>query len=362
MTTPPDSRAIAFDAHGAPDYAELSALGLQPDDVLDFSVNSNPFGPSPAVLAALASVPLDRYPDRECLALRAALAERHTRDPDCIVCGNGVADLLWLLAAALLRPGDDVLVLGPTFGEYARSARLFGAAVHEHRAAEAAQFVHDLAAIGGTLAARQWRLVYLCNPNNPTGTIIPLATIATWAAAHPECIFVIDEAYQPFVSGMLSAISLKPANLLVLRSMTKDYALAGLRLGYAVAAPAIIDRLAHMRPPWQVNALAQAAGLAALADAEWYAARLAELRASAADLRAGLAGAGYPMLPAHTHYGLVRVGDAAAFRRRLLQQHAIQVRDCTSFGLPAWVRIASRTPADNAHLLAALDTEAAHDG
>ncbi|NDJ78122.1 MAG: aminotransferase class I/II-fold pyridoxal phosphate-dependent enzyme, partial [Chloroflexi bacterium] len=115
--------------HGALDFNELDHLGLEPDAILDFSVNSNPFGPSPMVRDVLQTVPLDRYPDRESLALRRTLAERFNVQLDQIVVGNGTAELLWLIALAFIRPGDHVLIIGPTFDEYARAAALMGAQV-----------------------------------------------------------------------------------------------------------------------------------------------------------------------------------------------------------------------------------------
>ncbi len=342
--------------HGALDYAELAQQALRADQVIDFSENSNPFGPSPAVRTALAVADPAHYPDRECLLLRAALAEHLGISAAKIVMGNGTAELLWLIAFVFLRATDKVLILAPTFGEYARVAQLMGAQVTFWQAKAADNFAVDEAAVGVQLNQLQPRLVFLCNPNNPTGVVIPPATIRAWATAHRQTLFVVDEAYLAFVPDMPSAYALGLPNLLIVRSMTKDYALAGLRLGYALGLPSLIAGIAQVRIPWSVNALAQAAGMAALHDQVYLRHSLARLYAAKAELVAGLIDCGLSPLPSNTPYMLIHVGDGAAFRQRLLP-HGLIVRDCASFGLPAYVRIATHQPHENQTLLAHLSKE-----
>jgi len=339
--------------HGALDYAELERLGLEPEAALDFSVNSNPYGPSPAVREALQHVPLDRYPDREALAVRRALAERLDVSPDRILVGNGTSELLLLVALAFLRRGDRVLVLEPTFEEYARVAGLMGARVERWTASPERDFAVDPVAVAACLQRLEPRLVFLCNPNNPTGTALAPEIIAAWAQTHPRTLFVVDEAYLAFAPGLGSALSVGADNVLVLRSMTKDYALAGLRLGYAVGHLDVIAALARVRPPWNVNALAQAAGLAALSDGEHLRTTLTKIAQAKEALVGRLREIGLHPLPSAVHFFLVPVGDGAAFRQALLR-HGILVRDCASFGLPAYVRIATRKPEENARLLDAI--------
>jgi histidinol-phosphate aminotransferase len=347
MTTPPVQ-------HGAPDYVELEALGLAPGDVLDFSVNSNPYGPSPMVDQALRAVALDRYPDREAIALRRALARYHGDvSLSQIVVGNGTAELIWLVAQAFLRPGDRVLIVGPTFGEYQRVAALMGAEVVTWTASTKRAFAIEPEEVSRGIGSRGPRLVFLCNPNNPTGTALSLEIVADWARAYPATLFVVDEAYRAFTTGVASATELALENVLVLRSMTKDYALAGLRLGYAVGGEPIIGALLRVRPAWNVNGLAQAAGLAALSDQVHLQRTLKELSGAKQSLVIDLEDKGWKPLPSAVHFFLLPVGDGAAFRRELLI-HRIQVRDCASFGLPAHVRIATRRPEENALLLEAL--------
>lgn len=356
QTLPQPRPAIAATAethHGAIDYVELETLGMSPGSVLDFSVNSNAFGPSPKVADALRSVPLDVYPDREALALRRALAQRLDVNIDSIIAGNGTAELILLTALAYVQPRDRVLIVGPAFGEYARAARLLGATALQYTAPAETGFAVDPSAVAALVRRRRPRLLFVCRPNNPTGSLLPLSDLAAWADAAPATLLIVDEAYLAFANGARSALDLQRSNILILRSMTKDYALAGLRLGYAVGDVRVIGALRQTRPAWNVSALAQAAGLAALADQDHVTRTLAHIQAAKVALVAGLRQQGLSPLPSCVHFFLASVGDAAQFRRRLLRS-GILVRDCASFGLPAHIRIATRTHADNARLLHAI--------
>ena len=195
--------------------------------------------------------------------------------------------------------------------------------------------------------------MFLCNPNNPTGAVLPSEAVAAWARSHPETLFVVDEAYLPFSPHVGSVLEIAADNVLVLRSMTKDHGLAGLRLGYAVGSPTLVEALRRVQPPWSVNALAQAAGVAALRDPVYYERSMNRLAAAKESLCAGLTSLGLPPLPSAAPFFLVRVGDGAAFRRALVP-HGILVRDCASFGLPAHVRLCPRRPEENERLLAVI--------
>ena len=339
--------------HGGLDLGELRALGLRPEDVLDFSTNVNPYGPSPAVREALAGVPLERYPDRECLELRAALSESLDVSPDRILSGNGASELIWLAALTFVRPGARVLVLGPTFCEYARVAGLMRARVTTWRARQEQGFLPRSGEIADILEHLQPRLVFLCNPNNPTGAVLPPGEIVAWARRYPRTLFVVDEAYLPFADGLDSVLTFAAENVLVLRSLTKDCGLAGLRLGCAVGPDCLIARLRRAQPPWSVNGLAQAAGVAALRDVAHRRDCLERLARAKAELVIGLARLGLSPVASAAHFFLLRVGDGAAFRLALLRR-GILVRDCASFGLPAYVRIAARRPEENERLLTVM--------
>ena len=349
----PEIENLPSAAHGALDFAELERMGLDPDGVLDFSVNGSPYGPSPKALEALSHLPVERYPDREALALRRALAGRLGLSVDQLVVGNGSSELLWLVALAFIRSRDKVFILGPTYGEYARAAALMGASIEALAASPEDDFVPDLEEVGHCLRSVRPRVVFLCSPNNPTGVVLPPDVIAGWAHTHPDALFVVDEAYLAFTPGVSSVLCIGAKNVLALRSMTKDHALAGLRLGYAAGCKKVVEAVARVRPPWNVNALAQAAGLAALVDEGFLRDSLAGLRGAKDELVSDLAALSFEPVPSETHFFLMHVGDGGAFRSRLLAR-AIQVRDCASFGLPAYVRIAARRPEENWRLVDAL--------
>jgi threonine-phosphate decarboxylase len=353
-------RDVPLAVHGAPDHAELRRLGLRPADVLDFSSNINAYGPSPLVRDAIARTPLDCYPDDETLALRATLAEHLNVSPQCILVGNGSSEVIWLAALAFLRPLDRMLILGPTYAEYGRVAALMGARLKIPLAQEKNDFVLPPAEISDVLESWRPRFVFFCNPNNPTGTVLGTEIIGRFVHNHPHTLFLVDESYLTFVSGLDSAADAERDNVLVLRSMTKDYALAGLRLGYTVANEELISALVRVRPPWSVNAIAQAAGIAALRDEEHLRRSLEQLAAAKGELMAALTQLGMKVLPSAAPFLLVRVGNGAAVRRTLLHK-GILVRDCASFGLPEYIRICTRRPEENARLVAALG-EVTHAG
>ncbi len=347
--------------HGAFDYDELRQLGYSPDEVIDFSVNSNPYGPPPGVREAIMGVPLDRYPDRECIALREKLAERHSSSVEHFVFGNGTAELLNLVATAFVRPGDRAVVLQPSFSEYARAVGLMGGHVETYVIPKTT-FEVDYDVFEALLRRVQPRVCMICSPNNPTGVHFAWDEIEDLSEIFKDTLWVIDEAYaqftQPPNSGSVLGNALDGGgvygNLLVIRSLTKDYALAGLRLGYAIGHPDIIEAVRRVRPAWNVNGMAQAAGLAALDQDEWLRDTVNKLHEDKQTLVAGLNNLGYAPRSSSVHYFLVNVENGAAFRAKLLK-HKIMVRDCASFGLPEYVRIATRTPEDNAKLLAAVE-------
>lgn len=341
--------------HGACDHAELAELGLRPEALLDFSSNINPFGPPPGVRTALAALDPAPYPDRSCLHLRQRLAERHGCAPEQILPGNGANELIHLIARALLNAGDPVLVLGPTYGEYAHACHLVEAQVVEMHTHRSTDFRPDRAALVAVAARLRPRLIWLCSPNNPTGVSLPpqdLLTLAAVCAAHAGYL-VLDQSYADLQqSGAAPPEGAQPPNVLRLHSLTKSYALAGLRLGYLLAPPELVRRIGAYQPTWSVNSAAQVAGLAALDDPTFRSTSIAELWAAGAKLQMSISDLGLQVWRADLPFLLVQTGDGAATRAALLRQGCL-VRDCASFGLPEWVRVAPRRQADNARLLEA---------
>jgi histidinol-phosphate aminotransferase len=325
-------RGMPAVAHGSVSAAELRAYGFRTEQVLDFSVNTNPLGPVASVLRAVAETDWSRYPGDDEPLLREALARHNRVAADQVVLGNGSVELMWLVALASLNPGDPASVVGPTFGEYARA----------------------IGVAGGRLVDAGAKLAFVCNPNNPTGQYRTRADIEQMAAGGALC--VLDEAYVAFVDDAWdSADLLELGNVVILRSMTKDHALPGLRLGYALASPEIARAMESVKPPWSVNAGALRAGLAALEpDAVEHVSHARRVVRSAREmLTHGLQQRGFGVQPSAANFVLIEVGDGKAFRQALLP-HGIVVRDCASFGMPASVRIACRPIADCERLLSVV--------
>jgi histidinol-phosphate aminotransferase len=323
------------------------------EQVIDFSVNSNPFGPAPQVKEALRAVDISTYPDRECSRLRKMLASFHDLPEDILLAGNGTSELIWLIAQAFLKAGDRVLIVGPTFGEYRRAARAQAAEISEVRA-QAPLFQIPLEEIMAQIEANRPRLVFLCNPNNPTGQCLPPVLIRKLVTALPAgCLLVLDEAYRAFSDGF-TPVDFMDERCIRLCSMTKDFALAGLRLGYALAYPDIIRQMKRRQPAWSVNAPAQAAGCAALEQLDYYRQTLLHLQGYQATFFAGLQAAGFFVVPSRVHFGLVLLDVPATEVREGLLRQSLLVRDCASFGLPQAMRVSTHLPVENDRLIAAL--------
>ena len=370
MTAATDSSPAtpARPVHGGIKPAELRALGLRPQDCLDFSASVSPLGPPDGVAAAIAAVNLAAYPDPHCLDLTEAIARRHRRDgvaPANIIVGNGSTEIIHLLARAYIGtppPGcsPSALLLTPTYGEYDGAVRLAGGALISQNAARSPTgFRWDIDAAAATLTARRPALAFICNPNNPTGALLEpddLSRLAQ-AARAAGALLVVDEAYINLSERHNDATALRLAAagspVIALRSMTKDYALTALRLGYAIAPPPVIARLAAWQPDWSVNGLAQAAGIVALADDAYLPRARAAVAASLQCLTGRLAALGIRCYPAAANFVLASVGDAAGWRAALMRR-GLFVRDCASFGLPDCIRIGLRPVPDCIRLADAI--------
>lgn len=303
----------------------------------DFSTNANPLGPCPAVLSAVRGADLTRYPDPLYTSLRAELAAHHATTPDRIVVGAGASELILRLVRA--TPGP-VLLLGPTFSEYARCAAIEGRRVLEARTPEAF--------LDGQRSHRG--LGFICWPNNPTGEIWPLEFLRAAAAIGDVAV---DLAYAP-LSPYLAEAEAAAAQAIRLYAPNKSFGLTGLRAAYAVT-PHPAPCLAERAPAWVIGPdgaafLAASVGAPAL---HWLADCRPTLAAWRETLASDLAGLGLPVRESPATFLLARVGHATQTARRL-RAHGLRVRDATSFGLPDWIRLAAAPPERQADLLAAL--------
>jgi len=334
-------------------------------DIVKLASNENPLGPAPRALAAIATAAGDvaRYPDANGFDLKRALAARHRVDAGCITLGNGSNELLVLLAESFLGPGLEAVYSRHAFAVYALAVQASGAV---HRVADAlpeehAQpYGHDLHAMAA-LVGPGTRLVFVANPNNPTGTWLDADALERFVAQLPrQVIVVVDEAYFEYVRepGYPDAsrwVERYP-NLVVTRTFSKAYGLAGLRIGYAVSSPEVADILNRIRQPFNTSSLAQAAALAALEDTA-HLARSVEMNATESQRVAkACTELGFGVVPSVGNFLLVDLLTEARPVFEALLREAVIVRPVANYALPNHLRISIGTPAENDRLLAALRT------
>lgn len=319
--------------------------------------NENPLGPSPKVLEALAeALPrLHRYPDGGAVVLAARLARHLGVTPERIVFGNGSNEIIELLVRLFAEPGDEVVMSRDAFLVCDLVCRAVGA---RSVRVEARDLHHDLEAIGRAVGPAT-KLVFLANPNNPTGTIFRRDAWERFLERVPRHVVVaVDEAYFEYVDDEDYPDSLtyhdRHPGLVTLRTFSKIHALAGLRIGYGVGSPEIIGALARFRQPFNVNSLAQVAACAALDDAEHVEASRELVRRGREQLVQGLERLGLRTVPSQANFVLCEVGDGRRVTDALLHRGVI-VRPMQAYGLPDRIRVTCGTETENARFLQALE-------
>lgn len=320
--------------------------------------NENPLGPSPRALAAVtaAMAKLQRYPDGAGYELTQRLSRHLKVSADQIVLGNGSDDLLGMLARVLLQPGDEVLVPDPSFLMYTIVARSAGAVPVMVPLKDLAI---DLQGLLDRVGPRT-RIIFICSPNNPTGTVVDRQALEAFLAALPDHVLVVvDEAYFEFVRDQrcVSGITFlgKQPMVATLRTFSKAYGLAGLRVGYGVMDAALAELLNRIRMPFNVNSLAQIAATAALDDDDFLEKTLGVVHQGLDDLYAQLAKRGLPFFPSQANFFLIDVKQPAdEVFERLLRQGVI-VRSMRAYGYPQYIRLSVGLPEENERFLSALD-------
>jgi threonine-phosphate decarboxylase len=359
-----------LNGHGGNINNICNTYGLNPDEIIDFSASINPLGYPDSVRKVI----LERfddilnYPDSECGALRKVIAERHSCKESNIIIGNGSNELFHLIPRAL-KPKQGV-VLQPTFSEFKNA--LYNANV------EIIEIINNSESLKFNLDNSRLRnfkegIVFLCNPNNPTGQLVTKEAILGFAKDYPKRLMVVDEAFMDFVeeeeerfSVIKEAISLE--NLIVVRSLTKFYGFPGLRLGYLVACESNVNKLMQFKEPWTVNAFAQVAGQVALNDKEFTFNTKRFMSGEKMFLYEGLSEIKelHPFYPS-VNFILVRIGNGettSSSLHDLLIKDKIVIRDCSNFiGLSdKYFRVAVRTRDENQTLLSALKAIMSHQG
>ncbi|MFA5354331.1 MAG: threonine-phosphate decarboxylase CobD [Thermodesulfovibrionales bacterium] len=344
--------------HGGNIYKAAELLGVDEREILDFSASINPLGIPESVRTAIEKclISIDSYPDPDIIRLTERIAAFHNISPDSILCGNGSTELIYLIPRAM-RPGK-VLITAPTFSEYERACWLAGAEVTRYKLNSEDNFDVDADSFIAAMKSSGAEMVFLCTPNNPTGRLVSRRDVLQIAeAAHElQCLLIVDEAFMDFIphESVIDAVKVNPF-LIVLRSMTKFYAIPGLRLGYGVFNREIVDQIRVSREPWTVSTLAQIAGIAALNDNAYRDETICTMKEEKAFMEQGLTGMGLACIPSAVNYYLMRIEGSKDLVMKL-RGKGILIRDCSSFaGLDeSYIRIAVKSRTNNTTLLAEM--------
>jgi histidinol-phosphate aminotransferase len=334
----------------------MQSLGLS--ELIKLSANENPLGASPrakeAILNALETI--HRYPDGACTILRDALSDFYGLPPDHFAFGNGSDELIHLFGVAYLEPGDGLMMGQPSFVRYEASAQLNRATLQAIPLTP--DFRHDLEAMANAITERT-KLVYIANPNNPTGTIVSRAELERFLERAPDHVLVIlDEAYfeyadHPDYPNGLDYVR-AGRNVVVFRTFSKAYGLAGLRIGYAMGNPEFLDPIERVREPFNVNTLAQVAAAAALRDQAHVAHTRALNREGLNLFSAACERLGLRYVPSYANFLLIEIGERCAQVHQQLLERGILTRTGEVFGMPTYLRVNTGTPEQNARFVEAL--------
>ena len=329
-------------------------LGLPLGGLIKLASNENPLGPSPKAVEAMhqTATEIHLYPDGNAFYLRNAMAKRLGVNVNQLVFGNGSNEIIEFVAHALLGPGTNIVVSQYCFAIYPIVAHLTGA---DCIAVPAKDYGHNLPAMREAITP-DTRIVFVANPNNPTGTLASHEDVLALVDAVPEhTLLVMDEAYFEFLESPLDLIPRlqeKP-NLLLMRTFSKIYGLAGLRIGYGIGHPEFIAALEKVRQPFNLNAMAQAAALAAIDDTDHLEATRANNAAGLEFFEQTLSELNIETVASHANFILANVGDGTSMFQKL-QERGVITRPMAGYQLPEWIRISIGTPAENERCLAAL--------
>lgn len=341
---------------GRPIEEVARELGLPAAQIIKLASNENPLGPSPAALAAMQHVlaNINLYPDGNAFYLKHKLATKLDVQPANLILGNGSNEIIEFVGHALMQPGVDVVVSEYCFAIYPLTAKLFGANLIT---VPAKHYGHDLRAMLAAITP-QTRVVFVANPNNPTGTIVSKQELMEFAAQIPaNVLVVVDEAYIEFLDDPADFISEirrgQKSNLLLMRTFSKIFGLAGLRLGYGIGTPELVAALEKVRQPFNINSIAQAGALAALDDDE-HMRRTRENNARGLKLYAeSFQKLGLDFIPSSGNFILVRVNEGQRVFEAM-QKLGVIVRPMGGYQLPEWIRISVGTPEQDSRCIDSL--------
>lgn len=357
-----DVRKISPYTPGRPISEVARSAGLDPHDIVKLASNESPLPPTRPALAAMAEAitTINRYPDNDCHDLRVALAPRLSVDVEQVWVGGGSSDLLRVIATAMGGAGTNAVYAWPSFVVYRLATVLAHAIPRE--VPLTAEHVHDLEAMNAAIDA-DTTVVYLCNPNNPTGTLLGSAAVENFIDTVPDdVLIVVDEAYHEYVTATdhVSAVPLaiERSNVIVTRTFSKVYGLAALRVGYAVAQAETITQLRKAQAPFTVTSVGQVGAIASLTAIEEIDRRIELNRSERARMEAVFSDHGLEFVPSHANFVYLRLGESTESIAAAFLDHGVIVRPFRN----GWIRVSVGTPEENDRFLSALQIELARTG
>ena len=340
---------------GKPIEETARELGLDPETIVKLASNENPLGPAPAAIEAMKkeAAGVHIYPDGGGYKLRQALADHHGLGLENVVLGNGSNEIIELLCHCFLNPKAELIAAEHAFVVYKLMATLFGAKYVEVADPD---FIHDLEGMADAIT-EDTRLVFIANPNNPTGTMVNQEALDRFMDRLPDhVVAVLDEAYYEFLDDAPDTVKYvrEGRNVCVLRTFSKAYGLAGLRIGYGLASPQVAAILQKARQPFNANSMAQAAALAAMNDTEHVAKTMETIARVWLFMSRRLLARDLEYVPSAANFVLVKVGDGDDLFAKMLRKGVI-VRAMSGYKLPEWVRISIGTMPENERCIEVLD-------
>lgn len=354
--------------HGGLNYSRLKEKGITPEDIIDFSVSINPFPVHESIINAVRNCSLTRYPDSSAYELRERIAQYENCRVDEVLAVNGTSQGINLIGEAFLDSNSTVLIAAPAYSQYKNISQLKKSKIIELESDVSRDFKPDENQIIEKIEEIRPEIFWICNPNNPTGTYLAEDKMdkIEEAAKKTGTIVVIDEAYIAFTKKELR-FRKESTNILRLNSMTKDYGIPGLRLGYIHGDQELLKTIADHQPEWSISAPAQKAGIACLDENEYYAKTWASVKEECERFRNKLIGIGLKVYETESNFFMVRLGSRAdiedgspgyaSLLQHALESKNIQIRDCSSFGYPDHIRIGIHSRENNELLFQAIKEE-----
>jgi len=356
IQAPQHIQKIAAYQGGKPITELAREMNLNVEDIVKLASNENPLGISPKADYAIQEAILDiaRYPDGNSFALREAVSNKFSVAPEQIVFGNGSNDILELVARAYLSSDSEVIYSQHAFAVYPLVTQAMGA---KGVVVPAKDFGHDLSAMLAAVTDKT-SLIFIANPNNPTGTLLAKDALYAFLKQVPQHVLVVlDEAYDEYLPAEYKSQAIgwlkEFENLVISRTFSKAYGLAGLRIGFGLCHAQIADMMNRVRQPFNVNSIAQAAAVASLADDDFVERSYALNQAGMAQLKHGFDQLGLTYIPSFANFISVKVGDAAAINQKLLQRGVI-VRPVANYEMPEYLRVSIGLFSENAKFLEVL--------